>query len=534
MAYRKTGRARETKTRTKVLIAVVLAVALLAAGIAVFAAKDPRAAMKLVLSDQDYAGYVLQKNVKDAEAMYRPFLERWSENTAFETAGQGTVELSKDMQEALGSDEVLTTAQRYLEQLTFTANTQVRGLHFSNELKLNDPRQTIFTHDLAYLASGGYSCVPEYGYGWTRVFGKDRTRSPDKLRQQRVVQSVLTSRNETVKDALTKSAKAGYKAVKKDVQVTIDEDKSIDFQDKHATGDRVNLVLSRDDMFTFLDSFFEKLADQRGLREAVNKGLDTDDGFASDEAFRDFLFDYKDALRKDLTDAGVRNVSVDLEVDQKNTIHAFDALVKRADGDIIVNAMLRDDEGRGPAFQLRAGGDTLLKFNVEKSSKTAGTVDFTLGGLENTLTYTDLQTADGMVFGTFAFDPVKLSGSEDLGLFGLHLTLTPSAATDGTQTGFHVLAQTGFSTVGTATINAEVTEAEYTGMLTEEDIVLHKEYKAKEKKARRVQYWLVDLPEADSRYNNALKRIVQSILEDAEEAVTAAKATENETLSAGA
>ena len=48
MAYMKTGAVREVRTRTKVTVAVVLACVL-------FAVKNPRAATRLVMSDQDYS-----------------------------------------------------------------------------------------------------------------------------------------------------------------------------------------------------------------------------------------------------------------------------------------------------------------------------------------------------------------------------------------------------------------------------------------------------------------------------------------------
>ncbi len=125
-------------------------------------------------------------------------------------------------------------------------------------------------------------------------------------------------------------------------------------------------------------------------------------------------------------------------VDKHNVIHAFDALVKRPDGDIIVNAMLDDDDHRGPAFHLRVGGDTLVKFNVEKKTKTAGTVDFAFGNFENSVDYSNFATADGLVYGTFEFAPMDVSWSSDLGKFGLFLQTSPNAATDGSAAGFHL------------------------------------------------------------------------------------------------
>ena len=145
------------------IIAVVLAVLLFVLACVLFAVKNPRAATQLVLSDQDYSSYVLLKNVRGKGEVYRPYLARLTENHAYDSEGAVSVELSKDMKDLINSEEVLETAQRYVEQLSFTGNTQTRGLQFSNELKLNDSRQTIFTHDLAYLASGIYSTVPEYG-----------------------------------------------------------------------------------------------------------------------------------------------------------------------------------------------------------------------------------------------------------------------------------------------------------------------------------------------------------------------------------
>ena len=145
MAYMKTGAVHEAQTRTKVIIAVVLAVLLLVLACVLFAVKNPRAATQLVLSDQDYSSYVLLKNVRGKGEVYRPYLARLTENRAYDSEGAVSVELSKDMKDLVNSEEVLETAQRYVEQLSFTGNTQTRGLQFSNELKLNDARQTIFT-----------------------------------------------------------------------------------------------------------------------------------------------------------------------------------------------------------------------------------------------------------------------------------------------------------------------------------------------------------------------------------------------------
>lgn len=534
MAYMKTGAVHEAQTRTKVIIAVVLAVLLFVLACVLFAVKNPRAATQLVLSDQDYSSYVLLKNVRGKGEVYRPYLTRLTENHAYDSEGAVSVELSKDMKDLINSEEVLETAQRYVEQLSFTGNTQTRGLQFSNELKLNDARQTIFTHDLAYLASGIYSTVPEYGYGWTRLFGDAPEQTDEQLYRQRVLQAALSSGDETIQKALSKAGKAAYKAVKKDVEVTIDKDQQLDFQDKHASGERVNILVDREDAQAFLDVFFSKLQKANGLKDAVNEQLDTEDQFGSDETFSAFLTAMENQYKNAFRDTGISRVSFDMLVDKQNVIHAFDALVKRSDGDIIVNAMLDDDDHRGPAFHLRMGGDTLVKFNVEKKTKTAGTVDFAFGNFENSVAYSNFATADGLVYGTFEFAPMDVSWSSDLGKFGLFLQTSPNAATDGSAAGFHLLAQTGFSTLGTATIEADVRDAEYTGMVTDDDIVLHKEYKDKEKKARRLQYWLSDLPESDPLYKSALRQIVQTIVDETMTAAKAAAATADETLSTGA
>lgn len=537
MAYMKSGRTRDVRTGTKAAVAVVLVVVLLALACVLFAVKNPRGALKLVLSDPDYASTVLLKNVKERGSDARPYLDRLTENRAYDSEGQVTVELSKDMQTLVGSSEALETAQNYVEKLSFAGNTQMQGLQFSNELKLNDNVQTIFTHELAYRADGIYSCVPEYGYGWTRLLGETEQKSAEELRRQRVTRAALASDDETIRKALSKAGKAGYKAVKKDIEVTIDEDKQLDYQDKHATGDRVNILIDREDAQKFLTAFFEKLRKADGLKDAVNAELDTDDRFASDETFTAFLDTLEKQYLHEFRDTGISNVSLDLLVDRQNVIHAADALVKRSDGDLIVNLMLDDDDHRGPALHIRSGGETVVKFNVEKTSETSGTVDFAFGNFENSVTYSGLSSANGMVYGIFEFAPTKVSWSEDLGTFGLYLKSTPNTATDGSLAGTHVLAQTGFSTLGTAIIEADIRDAEYTGMVTEDDIVLHPEYTDEQKKARRIQYWLADLPETDAQYNTALKRIVQIIINDVIDAAAASATAEtdaNETLNAGA
>ena len=541
MAYMKTGRVRETRTRTKVLLGALLAVLLLVLAAVLFVTRNPRAAAQLVLSDADYASYVVLHNVQEKGKAYRPYLARLTENRAYSAEGAVSIELSKDMQDLVGSDDVLAAAERYTNKCYFTDDLQMQGLHFSNELNINDNRQAIFTHDFAFLNSGAYGMVPQYGYGWTKLFGGDTQKSDAALRRQRVMYATLSSDNETVRKALSHAAKAGYKAVRKDLDVTIDKDMTLDFQDKHATGTRVNIVVDRHDAEVFLNAFFEDFADRKGLREAVNEGLDTEDGFGSDGTFREFLDNLQKSLLDSLVDTAVRSMSVDLLVDQQNNVNAMDALVKRKDGDIIVNAMLKDDKDRGPAFHLRSGGETRLKFNVEKSSKKSGKVDFALGSFENSLSYNNFQTGDGLIFGDFDFAPTKVSWSKDLGAFGLHVSLTPVAvaanADADAPAAFHALVQTGFSTLGTATIEADVKDAEYKGMLTEDDIIIHSEYKDKEKAARRIQYWLVDLPEADSSYKNALWSIAQILVNEFEEEADAAKEaqkTANETLGAGA
>ncbi len=349
--------------------------------------------------------------------------------------------------------------------------------------------------------------MPEYGYGWTRLFGDAPQQTDEQLYRQRVLQAALSSGDETIQKALSKAGKAAYKAVKKDIDITIDKDQQLDFQDKHATGERVNILVDGEDAQAFL---------------------------GSDETFSAFLSAMENQYKNAFRDTGISRVSFDMLVDKHNVIHAFDALVKRPDGDIIVNAMLDDDDHRGPAFHLRVGGDTLVKFNVEKKTKTAGTVDFAFGNFENSVDYSNFATADGLVYGTFEFAPMDVSWSSDLGKFGLFLQTSPNAATDGSAAGFHLLAQTGFSTLGTATIEADVRDAEYTGMVTDDDIVLHKEYKDKEKKARRLQYWLSDLPESDPLYKSALRQIVQTIVDETVSAAKAASATADETLSTGA
>ncbi len=270
----------------------------------------------------------------------------------------------------------------------------------------------------------------------------------------------------------------------------------------------MNILVDGEDAQAFLQVFFDKLQKSKGLMDAVNGQLDTEDQFGSEETFLAFLSAMQNQYKNAFRDTGISRVSFDMLVDQQNVIHAFDALVKRPDGDIIVNAMLDDDDHRGPAFHLRMGGDTLVKFNVEKKTQTAGTVDFAFGNFENSVSYSNFATADGLVYGTFEFAPVDVSWSR--------------------------LAQTGFSTLGTATIEADVKDAEYTGMVTDEDIVIHEEYKSKEKQARRIQYWISDLPSSDPLYKSALRQIVQTIVNETVSAAKAASATADETLSTGA
>lgn len=532
MAYVKTGRVREVRRGTKAAVAIALvAVLLILAGV-VFWVANPRAARQLVLSDQDYASYVLLKNGKTASDTYAPYLERLRGESAYDTTAKMVFEPSADTEDLVGSEEAMDAAQRYLDNVTFTSNTQVHALHFSNELQLKDSRQTILTHRLAYVDSGVFTSVDEYGYGWTRLFTKKVEPVSD---EQRIATAILTSGDETVQDAVKSAAKKGYKSIKKDVQVTIDDDVRFDFQDKHVTDQRVNILLTKQEAQTFLETFFDELSGEKGLTEAANRALDSDDQFESEEAFRAYLTDLKQYYNDTMDETGVSRMSVDLCVNKQNEILAFDALVKRSEGDVIVNAMLRDDEGRGPSFQLRSGGENVLKFEVEKSSKQSGHVDFALGSFENTVTYNELQLADGFVYGNFEFAPSKVSWSDNLGTFGLHLTIAPAATAEAS--GFQILAQTGFSTLGTVNIEANVVEAKYTGMLTDDDIVVHSEYKTKEKRARRLQYWLSDLPEQDSQYKNALRQIVQTLLTEAEDEASAAKTAEstaNETLGAGA
>ena len=532
MAYMKTGRVREVRKGTKAAIASVLVAALLVLAGVVFWAKNPRAVLQLVLSDQDYASYVLMQNVRCGAEQYDEYLDRLTGESAYQTTGKAALELSADTEELIGSEELQETAQRYLNKLSFTSDTQVRAFRFSNELQLKDNSQTILTHQLALTDSGVFSCFPEYGYGWTHLFTKKVNATPE---EQRIATAILAAGDETVQDAVTKAAKKGYKAVKKDIDVTIDNDIRFDFQDKHVTGQRVNILLTKEDASNFLSTFIAELKEEKDLREAANAALDTEDQFGSEDAFRAYLTNLEKYYNDTMEETGVSRMSVDLCVDKQNNILAFDALVKRSEGDVIVNAMLRDDEGRGPSFQLRSGGENVVKFEVEKSSKTAGRVDFALGTFENSLSYSDLLLENGFVYGTFEFDPAKVSWSENLGTFGLHLTVSPASGTS--TPGCHILAQTGFSTLGIANIEANVLEAEYTGLLTDEDVVLHKEYKEKEKKARRLQYWLSDLPAADPQYKSALSRIV-SIIEneiiDAATETAAAESTAGETLGAGA
>ena len=71
-------------------------------------------------------------------------------------------------------------------------------------------------------------------------------------------------------------------------------------------------------------------------------------------------------------------------------------------------------------------------------------------------------------------------------------------------------------------------------MVTDEDIVIHEEYKSKEKQARRIQYRISDLPSSDPLYKSALRQIVQTIVNETVSAAKAASATADETLSTGA
>ncbi len=534
MAYMKTGVVHETKRSTKVTIAVVLVVVLVILACVLFAVKNPRATRQLVMSDQDYASYVLMKNIEEDTETYRPYLNRLKGNTAYNVEGAGAVELSKDMKEAVGSEEVLETAQKYIQTLSFTGNVQARGLNFSSELKVNDKRQTIFTQEIAKLPSGTYSKVSEYGYGWSRMFGDSSNKSSADLRRERILQAVLSSDNEELQKSLTKAGKAAYSAVKKDIVVTIDEDKELTFQDKTATGERVNILIDQEDATTFLEVFFDRLQSDDDFMTAVNSVVDTDDSFGSEKAFTAFLSNVKAHYQNLFGDTEIKTVSVDLLVDEKNEIHAFDMLVKRGDGDMIVNAMLDDDEHRGPALHIRVGGNNMIKFNVEKTSSNTGVVDFELYQLKSSVNYSNLQLANGMVYGTFQFDPMAASEESGLGTFGLFLEVTPNVSTDGSTISSHILTQAGISTIGTATIDMDLSEAKYTGMLLEEDVIVEGNYTEKQKQNRRIQYWLSELPNADPLYKNALTQIVEIYIEEYAAAASALSAATDETLSAGA
>lgn len=538
MAYIKTGAVSNAKTSTKVTIGVITAVLVVVLVCVLLAVKNPREASQLIMSDQDYTSRVVLKNLKEKGAMYRPYLNRVTGNNAYKSKGKLSIKLSKDMENLVNSDEALESANKYVERLHFSMDTQARGPYFSNEMKLSDDRQTIFTQDFAYMVNGAYSYVPEYGYGWTQLAaGNGKKGSAEDQYRQRVVRSVLSSENKTIWKAFAKCGKTAYTAVKKDIEISKDKDQQLNFQDKQATGERVNILIEGRDAQTFLSAFFKRLRNTDNLRAAVNEELDTEDQFGSEKTFHAFLTDLENDYKNEFSDTGISKVSVDLLIDKQNIIHAFDALVKRADGDFIVNAMLDDDQHRGPALHVRSGGDTLVKFNVEKKTKTAGTIDYEYDNWKGSVSYSDFSADNGFVYGTFRFAPMDVYWSKDLGRFGLFVQMSPNVETNSKDHGFRLLVQTGFSTLGTATVEADVSEEKYTGMVTEEDIVIHDEYKEKEKRARIAQYWLSDLPKQDPEYRNALRQIVTDFVNKTLNEVTQAatkSSAKDETLSTGA
>jgi len=424
MPYQKAGRMNDMpKAARTALVAggIVLALAVL---VGIFYLAAPRTFLKLVLSREAYAETVLVKNINEDLPKLEPTLKTLTGKHAYTFEGSTAIEFNDVTKVELGSPEIGTNLQNYLNTTSFNGAVQISGDHMASRFVWDDSDATVLTIDSINNSDALYLNLRELDQGWLEVPNEDDVATDTRFR------TLLRSSDEKLRDALVSNLKKAYRSVREDVVVKEDKDLTFGLGTKTATGDRTNIVFSTETVEDFLATATTLLQEDEDFYEAANRVLPEDDRFPSWASFQKFLSRQEKDLLDQIEETGVNKVSLDLYIDRRNDIVGFEVLVKRDENDFVARAVFEDDQDRGPAFQCKTGQTTILGLDITRTAEAGGetyqgTAVLTRKDYKNTLQFKNAALGeDGLLTGIFEVPAEELPSLPRLGETEFEITIT--------------------------------------------------------------------------------------------------------------
>ncbi len=500
MAYVKTGRINELSKKTKTTIAAVAIVVAVVAIIALIFAKNPRDFTQRFTTDKMYAEYVLAKNAKNTYRNIEPTLNAFGSEQKYSASGDVDIELSETLERELDSPNTVTVVRHYLNSLGFNAEWRIGGGNQEILFNVVDNEGELFAENILLTSDARYRNYLSFGTGWQKNSGKGKnTVSVSKLTR------ILGLGDSKVNRSFSKAALKAYKSVSDDLQFRVDDNETMQYLEKTAKGDRVNVTFDKEDVIALVGAMADELTGDDEFYNAACKALGEKMPFSTKEKFDDYISTLEKQIISYIKHNSVSIVSLDFIVNRNNEITAMDALVKKGDESVVFHAVIKDDRNSGMAFGYREGDDNGKSLEVNRKSSSEGTAVFRDDNGEKTVSYSNLEYKDGMIFGDFKLAPFEAPVTSGLGAVGCHVKLNDSSD------GIKAQVEAGCSNLATISFETTVEKSELTEMTLESDITPVKLTKNQRMSAI-AKHFFKTLPKTHKDYQRSAFKIANSVV----------------------
>lgn len=486
--------------KSKIWLVAGISLAAVLVALIVFYAVNPRDFLQVFTTRPAYAKLIARKNLKRLDKATEPTLSYFDRNREYEADGSVDWTMSSAFQDYVGDNMTADQLQNYVNSLSFVGKARMQGSNLCGLLTTSDDAGPVMTTHL--VAGNGRVDVnhEQLSLGWTRRQVSSNADSWNNILDSRARTAL---RNDKVQKQVQKCFRKGFRKVQDDISVT--EQSRCDFvvADKHASGDRENIVLTSDMVNDLIQNAFWEMKGDRALLKACNEALPVGQKFKNQDTFTSYIYDLGSQILSRLGASQIDRVSLDLCVNRRNQITAANILVKRETGDIIVNSVLKDDTDRGLAVKVRNGGKQTFFVDTQNLTDRSGKADITLGtDRSTTLHWDNFAMIDGLPTGRFRLDGFPSANLQSLGTAEIDTTLQP--AEDGNS-----IKQTGtlrFGTLGTFSLNVSYKETDLTMMRVPNSV----EVTSPDSKTRQ-QAWLTylftDMPQQHPTWKTIVLKI---------------------------
>ena len=429
--------------------ALISALAVLMA-VVIFVAVNPRDFTQIFLTDSAYARNIIGHNARTLRKAAEPTLQYLDAGKQYETDGKLGLNLSAGLSKQMGDDLLADQVEKYVSTFTFQTESRMQQGNLCGELHLNDADGPVM--DTQMVAGNGRLDVNrnQLPLGWQRTETSQANSGWNQVLDSRTKRLLRSS---DVQDEVQKCVKKGFRNMRSDFSVSVENNCDFLLADRYASGDRLNIVMAPQDLSSLVQNSFWYMKDDAKLLKVCNEVLGTGETFRDQETFGSYIYDLGSRILGQISSSGFKGASLDLCVDRHRNITAANILIKRDGGDIAINAILKDAKDRGPALKVRRDGSQLIYVDARKRTARDGKADITFGTSERTtFHWSNFGMDNGLPFGRFRLDPVLLNSLKAFGPVGFDMTFRAAEKGNGVRQDGTV----SLGNIGTFTVGADI------------------------------------------------------------------------------